>query len=121
MKRKNAFVHAVNGIACCIQQQANFKIQLLAASVAVTLGIFFSISTTEWLFVIGSVMLVLSLELVNTALENLCDMVTKDFHPVIKIVKDTAAGAVLVSAIGGAVTGGIIFLPKIVHQIKLLL
>ena len=65
-------------------------------------------------------MLVLSLELLNTALENICDIVSKDFDPLIKIVKDTAAGAVFLSAAGSAVMGAVIFLPKIIHQIKLL-
>jgi len=59
-------------------------------------------------------MLVLMLELVNTALEYLCDIVTTDFHPIVKIVKDIAAAAVLISAAGSVITGLIIFLPKII-------
>ena len=66
-------------------------------------------------------MSVLALELINTAIENLCNIISKDFHPVIKIVKDTAAGAVLVSAIGSAIAGAVIFIPLIIHQIKILL
>ena len=120
MKRKNAFLNAANGIGLCIKQEVNFRIQLIAAVTAILLGFFFNISTTEWLFITGCCMLVLSLELLNTALENVCDMVSKDFHPLIKIVKDTAAGAVFLSAAGSAVMGAVIFLPKIIHQIKLL-
>lgn len=118
MKIINAFINAANGIGHCIRQELNFKIQLIAAFTAIVLGVFFNISTTEWLFVIGCSMLVLSLELLNTALENVCDIITKEIHPIIKIVKDTAAGAVLVSAIGSTIIGVIIFLPKIIHQIK---
>ncbi len=119
MKRKNAFINAANGIGSCVRQEVNFRIQLIAALAAVSLGIFFKITTTEWLFIVGCCMLVLSLELLNTAIENICDMVTKDFNPIIKIAKDTAAAAVFVSAMGSAVMGAIIFLPKIIQQIKL--
>lgn len=120
MKRKNAFINAANGIGSCVRQEVNFRIQLMAAFSAVLFGIFFKITTTEWLFVVGCCMLVLSLELLNTALENICDMVSKDFNPVIKIVKDTAAAAVFVSSMGSAVMGVVIFLPKIIQLIKLL-
>ena len=84
-------------------------------------GFIFNINQTEWLVIILCCIIVLALELINTAIENLCDLVSKDFHPVIKIVKDTAAGAVLVSAIGSAVAGAVIFVPLIIHQIKILL
>ena len=118
MKIAKAFINAANGIGHCIRGEINFKIQLVAAITAIILGIFFNISTTEWLFVISCSMLVLSLELLNTALENVCNIITKEIHPVIKIVKDVAAGAVLVSAIGSVIIGVIIFLPKIIHQLK---
>lgn len=120
MKLYRSFLYAANGIKYCYKQEPNFRFHLLATMVVIILGIFFNINTTEWLFIISCCMLVLSLELLNTALENLCNIVTKDFHQLIKIIKDTAAGAVFVSAIGSAVIGAVIFLPKIIHQIKLL-
>ncbi|MFM2326878.1 MAG: hypothetical protein RIR31_1080, partial [Bacteroidota bacterium] len=54
----------------------------------------------------------------NTAIEKLCDIVHKDFHPQIKIIKDMAAGAVLIAAISSLITGVIIFVPKIIIYIK---
>jgi diacylglycerol kinase len=72
----------------------------------------------EWLFVVGCCVLVLSLELLNTAIENLCDIVTEEYHPIIKIVKDSAAAAVLITATGSVVTGLIIFSPKLIHLLK---
>ena len=87
-------------------------------ALAVVLGVVFQISAMEWLFVAGCSMLVLSMELVNTAIENVCDLISKEYHPVIKIIKDVAAAAVLVSAIGSVVTGGIIFFPKIIHSLN---
>jgi len=62
--------------------------------------------------------LILSLELVNTALEAVVDLVTKEKKPLAKIAKDTAAGAVLVSAIAAAIIGCIIFVPYLLELIK---
>jgi diacylglycerol kinase len=120
-KMKKVFLFAVNGVIHCFRNELNFRIQLVAALIAVLLGFIFNINQTEWFVIILCCIIVLALELINTAIENLCDLVSKDFHPVIKIVKDTAAGAVLVSAAGAAVAGVVIFVPLIIHQIKILL
>ena len=88
MKIIKAFVHAFKGIAYALQHELNFKIQLIAALMVILLGFYFGISTTEWLFVIGSCATVLCLELMNTAIEKTCDLVTTKFHPAIKIIKD---------------------------------
>jgi diacylglycerol kinase len=118
---KKVFAVAINGIIHSFRTEGNFKIQLVAAITAILLGFFFDINQTEWVVIILCCMIVLALELMNTAIEKLCDMISKDFNPAIKIVKDTAAGAVLVSSIGSAVAGAIIFGPLIIHQIKILL
>ena len=87
----------------------------MATVLVVGLGVVLQISGVEWLFIAGCCMLVLALELLNTAIENLCDIVTEEYHPIVKIVKDTSAGAVLIVALGSLLTGLIIFLPKIFH------
>lgn len=58
------------------------------------------------------------MEMLNTAVERLCDLVQKEIHPVIKVVKDIAAGAVLLSAGIAVICGAIIFIPKILLLIK---
>lgn len=63
-------------------------------------------------------MLVLVLEMMNTALEYVCNLVTENYHPAVKVIKDLAAGAVLISAVGSVVIAFIIFLPKIVALIN---
>lgn len=118
LKHKNTFIHAAGGIRHAFRTEANFRIHVVVMTLTVTLGMVFQISTVEWLFVAGCSMLVLSMELLNTAIENVCDLITGEYHPLIKIIKDTAAAAVLVSAIGSVVSGGIIFFPKIIHIIK---
>ena len=83
------------------------------AVVAVALGFLLKISAAEWLAVVVSIAFVLALEAINTALEFLTDLVSPHIHPLARDVKDVAAGAVLVAAMGAAVVGAIIFLPKI--------
>ena len=94
---------------------------MAALALIVGLGVVLQISAIEWLFVAGCSMLVLSMELVNTAIENVCDLISTEFNPLIKVIKDVAAAAVLVSAAGSAVIGCIIFFPKIIHIIKYLI
>lgn len=121
LKHKNTFIHAAAGISHAFRKEANFRIHVLAMALVLTLAVVFQISATEWLFVCGCCMLVLTMELMNTAIENLCDLVSGEYHPLIKIIKDVAAAAVLLSAAGSIVTGCVIFLPRIIHQIKYLL
>lgn len=115
MKHTNTFIHAANGIRQTFKTEMNFRIHAVATVLVVGLGVVLQISGVEWLFVAGCCMLVLALELLNTAIENLCDIVTEEYHPIVKIVKDTSAGAVLIVALGSLLTGLIIFIPKIFH------
>ena len=89
------------------------------ATFAILLGIVLHISTTECLIVLLCIAVVLLAEMINTAIEKLCDRIEKNFHPTIKLAKDTAAGAVLVSALISFVIGATIFLPKLLILIKL--
>ena len=82
---------------------------------AIGLGFIVSISPYQWLLVLFCIGLVISLEMINSAVEILCDMVTTDFHPKIKIIKDVAAGAVLVASIASLVIGLFIFIPALTN------
>ena len=94
------------------------KIHCFAAVCVVVAGVLFHISVTEWCICLVLFGLILSLELVNTAIEAVVDLVTKEKKPLAKIAKDTAAGAVLVSAIAAAIIGCIIFVPYLLELIK---
>ena len=118
MKILRSFVFAFNGLRICFNSETNFKIHTLFAVVAILLGIAFKITAAEWLAVIFSIAFVVAMEMVNTAIEKLCDVVHPAFDSGITKVKDIAAGAVLLAAIGSVVTGGIIFLPKIIILIQ---
>ena len=113
-----SFGFAINGIKQCFITEQNFRIHTVAAIVAIILAVAFNIAGLEWIAILFCIALVISMEMLNTAIEKLCDVVHKEAHPVIKKVKDISAGAVLVSAIFSLVTGLIIFMPKIIFYIK---
>lgn len=113
-----SFSYAFNGIWKCVQDGSNFKIHLFVALLVVIMGFSLRISVSEWMVILLCTGFVLSMEMVNTALEQLCDVVHKEYHPGIKLTKDIAAGAVLVSAIVALVCGLLIFIPKIILFLK---
>ena len=112
-KRLDSFKFAFAGIRDLFKTEPNAIIHLIAAVLAVSMGLFFSISKTEWCFVIFSIALVFSAEAFNTAIEHLTNLVSPDYHELAGKTKDAAAAAVLLVAVGAAIVGLIIFLPKI--------
>lgn len=108
-----SFSYAFSGIVSFIKAERNFAVQLCLAVVVVFIGWYFNISQNQWLIILICITMVLSLEMVNTAIEKLSDVVHPSFHPVIRTVKDIAAGSVLVAASGSLVIALIIFIPKL--------
>jgi diacylglycerol kinase len=104
---------AANGLVCFFKHEKNGRIQLLAAISAAMLGYALKVSQHEWIWIAGCIATVLSAEMMNSAIEKTCDLVHPGYHPLIKNIKDMAAAAVLVTAIGSATVGLLIFLPKI--------
>lgn len=107
-----SFGYAFEGIFTGIRKERNMKIHCTVTLLVVTMGFLFHISAIEWCICLTLFGLVMALELVNTAVEAVVDLVTKERKPLAKIAKDTAAGAVLIAAIMAAIAGLIIFLPK---------
>ncbi len=112
-QRLHSFRYAFLGIQLMIKTQHNFWIHLASTVLVVIAGFLFHISPTEWMLVIFAIGMVLSAETFNSAIEQLTDLVSPDFHPKAGRVKDLAAGAVLFSSIAAALIGLIIFVPKI--------
>lgn len=108
-----SFGYAFRGIGRTIRDERNIKIHLTATVLVVIFGCFLHISKEEWLVCLILFGLVISLELVNTAVEAVVDLVTEEYRPLAEKAKDAAAGAALVAAIAAAIIGGIIFLPKL--------
>jgi len=110
----NSFRYAFAGIKTAIKDERNMKIHFGAAIMVVVLGILLHIQVWEWIVCIGWIALVIGAEMLNTAIENTVNLVTKEYSRFAEKAKDVSAGAVLVIAIGAAISGALIFLPKII-------
>ena len=110
-KTKNAFLFALQGLQYAFAHERNFKIEIFCAVAVCIAGFVLGISLIEWLIVIINIGFVLSAELVNSAIENLCNVTTKEINPAIKIIKDVAAAAVLLAAVTAFICALIIFVP----------
>jgi len=112
-KRALSFKYAFEGILTAFKDQPNLKFQFCIGLLVLSLGYYFSISTFEWVVLILIIGFVLTLELTNTAIEEIVDSFTDKEHPAAKKAKDVAAGAVLIASITAAITGLVIFSPYI--------
>ena len=110
-----SFGYAFEGIWTGIRKERNMKIHCLAIILVTLAGTLFQITASEWCICLILFALVASLELVNTAVEAVVDLVTEEKKPLAKAAKDTAAGAVLFSAIVSVVAGCIIFVPYLLE------
>lgn len=117
MKNKkiiNSFKCAIQGIAQAIKTERNVKIHIAIIILVIIAGIAFKITKQEWITCIILFGLVISLELINSAIETTVDIAMPEINEKAKNAKDIAAGAVLVSAIIAAIIGLMIFVPKII-------
>lgn len=112
--RLKSFKYAFNGFSTAFKGNPNFIIQFCIAIIVIAFSITLNISKIEWLIISLLITLVLALEMVNTALENISDAIIKEENQNIKKAKDLAAAAVLLASIFSAIAGLIIFIPKII-------
>jgi undecaprenol kinase len=110
-----SFSYALTGIKTALWTERNMRIHLIASIFVIGCSLYFSVSRLEWLFVIVAIGGMFSLELINTAIERVVDMVTEEYHPLAKQAKDLAAGAVFIYAVTAVVIGIFIFLPYILR------
>lgn len=108
----NSFKFAFEGIIFASKSERNFRFHLLATIAVILAGMFSHLSTVEWIILILCISGMLSLELVNSALERVVDLASPEIHVLAKLAKDMSAAAVLVFACASAIIGILIFLPK---------
>ena len=95
-----SFKYAFNGISYVLKTSRNFKIQLIFAFTSLMIGFLLQISTSNYVILVATIMSVLILEILNTSIESIVDLVVKkEFSSLAKISKDTSAGAVLLASI----------------------
>lgn len=106
-----SFKYAFNGLWIALREEPNFIFHIIATISVIVLGLILDISNLDWIILALTIGLVLSIELTNTAIEEVVNSFTEEVHPAAKKAKDVAAGAVLVSSATAVAIGLFIFLP----------
>lgn len=114
----SSFGYALDGIYLAVKLDQNVRFHLLSSVVVLILCFLLKISTVEFLFIILAIFFVLISEMVNTAIEEMTNLIYKEHHVSARIAKDVAAGAVLLSAVFAVIVACIILLPKIIVNIS---
>lgn len=108
--------HALRGITTVFKEERNMRSHVLSALLSLLLCWFFRVTTVEWFMILFCCFLVIIIEVLNTVVENIVDLVTEcSYHPIAKKAKDMAAAAVLIAASFSLIIGCIVFLPKFIN------
>lgn len=108
-----SFQHAIDGVIFLLANEQNARIHAMVTILVGTLAYIFQISRLELTILFMAVILVFAIEIINTAIEKIFDLLHPENHEIIRAVKDAMAGAVLISAVIAIVVGSLIFLPYI--------
>lgn len=112
-KLLDSFNYAIEGIVYSVRTQRNMRIHMIAAILVLTACFFYDLNKMELLVITITITMVIAAELINTAVELAIDATTNYYHPLAKLAKNAAAGAVLVTAINAVLVGYIIFWDKL--------
>ncbi|MCX6186095.1 MAG: diacylglycerol kinase family protein [Bacteroidetes bacterium] len=112
-ERIGSFKPAIAGLMWFFKKEHNVRIHIFVAILAILGGLYFHISNNEWLVIILCIGIVLTIEALNSAIEKLVDLFTIEKNSQAGLIKDLAAGAVLISSIMALIAAVIIFFPKI--------
>lgn len=110
-----SILNAIKGVRYVFLHEQNFRIQIFFTIIVLCLAWFFGLRKSEWIVILLLILLVLILELLNSAVEKLSDIVTPRLSNQIKVVKDIMAAVVLISSIGAFLIGLIIFWPYVIE------
>lgn len=111
-----SFKNSWAGIYTALQTQHNFRLEVFLGTVAILAALFLEFTVNKMIIVFGTVFLVLTFELINTAIEEVLDFVHPEEHPRIKLAKDLSAGAMLMVVILSVLVGLYLFLPAILDR-----
>lgn len=114
-KLLDSFNYAIDGIIHAVRTQRNMRIHMVAALFVLTACFFYDLSKMELVAIWIVITMVISSEMINTAIESAIDATTNYYHPLAKIAKNAAAGAVFLTAINAAIVGYIIFWDKLLN------
>lgn len=112
------FLYAFNGLVVFFRHERNGRIQLVISIIVVILAFVLHVSAADWIILMICIGAVVALEMINSAIEKLCNLVHPKYHPAVKVIKDISAAAVLWVSVFSGIIGVIIFLPKIQYLFK---
>ncbi len=121
-QKESFFTNRIKGIGIAfkgawllLKNESSIKVQVTIAVLVSLAGFYFNISATEWMIQTLTIAMVLSVEGLNTAIEEIANFVHPNHHKKIGYIKDVAAGAVLFTAIAALIIAAIIYLPKLLY------
>lgn len=116
---RQSFYCAMCGLMDAWRSERNMRIHTLATVFAVLLGFWLRLDRLEWLFLSSAVFLVVTMEMLNTALERVVDLFTREYHPLARLAKNAAAGAALLAALYALTVASLIFIPHLMERINI--
>ncbi len=116
-KHHISFKNAFKGVKWALVSQPNFRIHFLLSTAAIIVGLYVELTMSEWIMLIFTIFWGLSAEMINTSIEALSDLITKEWRLEIKHAKDVAAGMMLTVASGSVVVAFMLLLPKFVAKL----
>ena len=111
----NIIKYSIDGIIAYAKEGKSIIIYIVCAILEIIFGFVFKVNGLEWILIICILGFILSIELINTAIEAVCDAITKEYNPLIKIAKDCGSGATFIIFIVAIILNIIIFAPKIYY------
>ncbi len=115
----HSFFYAFSGVWYTLKTQRNIRIHSIVGGLAVALGVLLRFDAIRWALLFLTIGAVVSAEMLNTALETVVDAQVEEFHPLAKVAKDVAAGAVMVMAIAAVFVGICLFVPPLLNELKI--
>jgi len=114
-----SFGYSIDGLKYAYKYEQSMLIHVIATICVISVNIFFHITGMEWLITLLAIGMVLSAELINTAIEAVVDLVTLEIHPLAKIAKDCGSAATFVLACMAAAIGFVVYIPYIINMLGL--
>ncbi len=112
-----SFKNAFSGLKWAVSTQPNFRVHFLLSILAVIAAIYLRLSALEWILLIFTIFWGLATEMLNTAIEAICDLITQEWRKEIKIAKDVAAAMMLTVAAGSVIVALLLFIPKLISRL----
>jgi len=108
-----SLTHAINGLSYALRYEKNFQNEIIVACLVIVAMIYFKVTPVEMIILSMMIMGVLVMELLNTAMERIADILKPRVHPYVRVIKDLMAASVLVSSLLAVIIGCIVFIPYI--------